>query len=486
MNYARLLITIVAALLAQACTIQKPQITADAIDFNEAVENTNNQVTFLNVLRSYHRAPRHYTSISDIKGNFTVVANGALASTLATSRQVGAEVTGGVTNTTTSTAGNSLNPSIGASYQTNPNYTIAVLESQDFYNGILKPIDLGALTLFRQQGWYSSFLANLLFEDLVLIIKNDQYRMVVKFVNDPKSAGWRYVADKITLRTYDGESSERVIARTNTIDLAGIAKLAEQGIKIRRCKDDDKNKACSGVYEYLVYKDVPASVGLEVDFDLALNSSFLDETANNTPAAQYIRDRYKQGQCFTIPSDDEEKAQPLLLSHDLSGGGCLKMVETFMDNCGMYFSFQKNLIASRSLGRAIEDEEGADVPPICKNAELHLNTRSTDGIVYYVGEYIEAVAEDKNNTIWIGDRDPATEKRDGSLQISPYGRPLFVVTENEKTEAALSAKFQGSTFFIPKGDEGGRSLQVLGFIQQLVNLNKKSEDLPKAQLIQIQ
>lgn len=479
-----------ATITANGCASLKPQITSDAIDFNRAVEHTNNEVAFLNVIRSYKRSPRHYTSISDIKGNFTVTTAAGLSSTLGlgstkvanasgstSSSLVGSvaasESIAGVSRTLTSAA-DTITPTLAASYAKNPNYTIAVLESQEFYNGILKPIDLQTVTLFRQQGWHSELLANLLFEHLVLTIKKTtsnntaggdpekkarELRAIFKIRNDPRSQGWTDLADIINLQTSDVRGNEEILAVAPNLSPQDLAKVVEQKLSVRRCTRKDNSihspsssatdaerqgarskgikPMCKEGEDYLIYRTSASKVGLNLFREEKLSAATIE----------HIKAGF-QGN----PMISREQAEALL--------------KEYLDKCanksvGTIFYFSDSLSTSRT--------KSAGTDSLCRTAQLHISARSTDGVVYYVGEYVRAIVDAKKPPILIGSDNA----------------PMFVVSNDNSETAILATHLYGEDYYVPRAAPG-RTLQVLGFIQQLLNLHKKSEDLPKAQLIQIQ
>lgn len=418
----------------QGCATVKPQITSDAIDFNKAVENTNNEVAFLNIIRAFKRMPRHYTAISDIKGNFTVGASAALESSIGLKKSrvsQSTDVAGVLTSgSVVTSAAEALVPKFGTTYQTNPNYTVAVLESQKFYNGILAPIPHSTLTLFRHQGWDTELLIHLLFEDMIFTLSSNGSSASYRIKNDSRIQGWHDIANNLVLRTRPNISKEKILLVTNTLDADGVARLLEQKARTRACTSKDIQLNCRANRDYLVYLPKTSSVGLDVFREGAMTS-------------------------------DARK-------HILSGfqGGDKGLLDEYLEKCNVkmksvIFSFQDNLAESMVTTDVSKN--------ICK-PKLEISTRSVDGIVYFIGEYLRRTEEEKWPRIDIGQNHAA----------------LFTLGSGDSVNPVLSANLLGRTYNIPAEDRGGRSMQVISLVQQLLNLNKSSDDLPRAQLIQVQ
>ncbi len=459
MNIRKFYLLTLVLLFFQGCSTLKPQITADAIDFNRAVEQTNNEVIFLNIIRSYLRFPRHYTAISDIKGNFTVTGNTGLKSNL---NLEGASESTFVTSATPSithkisSAAESISPELGVSYSTNPNYTIAVLESQEFYNGVLRPLSPTTVSLFRSQGWDEELLAHLLFEFLVFTItekidedtdedgkKKEPRQTILKFQNKSEEKGWRDLTERLRIDVESNLAEEKILMTTSSLDASGLAKLIEQGISVRRCgKEDQESMKCTSDEESIVYLSGTSSVGLNIYRKGKLSASDI----------KYYKD--------SIVSGDEELLNLYLTE-------CPTELSSFIHRFSEDFtpSVGREILPRQEIadGDQLSLREQVENCPVVSS--LQVSTRSVDAVVYYLGEYLRNAR--------------------GKITIGVDNDQMFPVHFNDGP-SAISTQFQGVTYRVPPGNESGRAMQVIALIQQLLNLNKKSEDLPKAQLIQIQ
>ena len=61
-----------------ACSSNE-KIAADAIGYNRVVEKAANSQVLYNILRARDRKPMHFTSLSQLRGSYTVSSTGALS-----------------------------------------------------------------------------------------------------------------------------------------------------------------------------------------------------------------------------------------------------------------------------------------------------------------------------------------------------------------------------------------------------------------------
>ena len=468
-------------LVISGCSSIRPQITSDATDFNVAVANTNNVITLKNIARSYLRHPRHYTAISDIRGNFTVQGsagvsglfgigrgntNSLVDTATTTATTTATEVTNEVLSTLTGTTGSTSAPetlatNLGLTYTTNPQYTVAILESQNFTNGILNPLSAETLGLLGSQGWNSTLLANLLIESMTFEItekeeedeeekkdekeKKDRKSASYRIENKVRKSGWKELAASLDIGVVAKEGDETDAVYLKSISAEEIAALVEQGMSVRHCKPEDgdeKNKSlCTPGDDKVVYRKVPGSSKLTI----RRNSVIKDSTR------KYILDGYT--------GDDEKLAKRLLKSY-YKNPDC-------QDN-------------TRSKPLSNGSKNSPENCPL--EFRLLVNMRSTDGVVYYLGEYMRYILDDKDaKPILLG----GSDVEESCECQSAESMELFRIAK-DKGPSQLSTSIGGMEFRVPPVEKAGRTMQVIGLVQQLLNLNKTAEDLPKANLFQIQ
>src|SRR6185503_7299609 len=141
------------ALLAACAFAPKETFVKAAYDYNLAVEESQNQMLLLNVVRASKRHPMYFTAISAMRGNITSSAGFGDSSI---------PVGGG------SASAGTIAPN--ASYSANPSFDLAVLDSKSFTRGILTPVPVETFQYYWDQGWPKELLLNL----FVASIKEDE------------------------------------------------------------------------------------------------------------------------------------------------------------------------------------------------------------------------------------------------------------------------------------------------------------------------
>jgi hypothetical protein len=127
-----------------------------AIQYNFEAEETQNQVVLLNIIRSSLHRPMEFTEITNIVGSNSASGSASF------SFPVGYRLPTGVT---TGTAGSSLTGTT--------TFTIPVLDTQDFYEGLLSDIQPSLLGYYFQTPFISEVLLLNLFIERIVVRKLD-------------------------------------------------------------------------------------------------------------------------------------------------------------------------------------------------------------------------------------------------------------------------------------------------------------------------
>ena len=124
---ARLLSAALLCAALAACSYNE-RIADHAVDYNKTVEEMNNSLLLLNILRAKDRQPMHFTALTQVLGRLTLKSTGSL----------GLRIPFGGPS-----AGNifPLTPEFELSETSSPSFTVATLDKQDFMKGILSPIE---------------------------------------------------------------------------------------------------------------------------------------------------------------------------------------------------------------------------------------------------------------------------------------------------------------------------------------------------------
>lgn len=151
MSVARMFCSIILIALVTGCSFGG-QIAKHAVEYNLAAEDAENQMLFLNVVRAAKRMPMHFTRIDKITGNL----EGSISINGRAPLEAGANA---------ANAG-FLSPTFGGA--TKPSFDVEILDSKDFFTGILSPIPTDVFNHYEQQGWPKALLLHTMVEDIAV------------------------------------------------------------------------------------------------------------------------------------------------------------------------------------------------------------------------------------------------------------------------------------------------------------------------------
>ena len=164
--HAMIAIAILAAL--SGCSFSE-RISRDAVSYNVTVEDMQNRLLLLNVLRAMKRRPMYFTSLTQIRGS--------LRGTVGTGSDL---PTGG-------DAMNIFKFTPNTAVTSNPTFDVAVLDSEKFMRGITKPIETSTLTYYLSQGWPMEMILHLCVRK---IVDKNSDGVVHSYLNYPENDGY--------------------------------------------------------------------------------------------------------------------------------------------------------------------------------------------------------------------------------------------------------------------------------------------------------
>ena len=132
--------------IASSCSVVD-RFSDHSVEYNIQAESIKNQNILNNIIRSAYRKPLQFTDLSTITGQVSV--SGTAAFTV----PFGGPRTGFL-----------FSPSVTES--DTPNFTVAVLNTQEFYNGILRPIPPQLISYYISQGFPRNVLFTLLISEI--------------------------------------------------------------------------------------------------------------------------------------------------------------------------------------------------------------------------------------------------------------------------------------------------------------------------------
>lgn len=175
-NWKKLALVSCATATLAGCQSLRQPLTDFATDYNRLIGDARNQMILLNIVRSRHREPTHYSALGTVTGSLSLTG------------RVEANVSGTIEDEM-DLIPVSVTPSV--SMTSAPTFTIIPLNSADFSRGILRPVSPSVIGNLLNQGWRTEPLAALFVEnircgDLVYVNDPEHYGAVsVQFARDP-------------------------------------------------------------------------------------------------------------------------------------------------------------------------------------------------------------------------------------------------------------------------------------------------------------
>jgi hypothetical protein len=416
----RLLVTALFMATLLGCGLAD-QFSAESVEYNAQAETIKNQNLLNNIIRSAYRRPLQFTDLTTITGQVSVSGTGAFFIPFGGPRS-------GSSRTYT------FSPSVTAS--DTPNFTVAVLNTKEFYNGILAPIPLQTLAYYLHEGFPPHVLLTILISEIVYGPNNSfQHRY-----NEPNDFAKFYdtlsslIDNGLTIESTQNTKVLGPPLRSSAVPgPKDLADLDAQGVEIVGYVGDNQPAKPEGYYR--VEKRV-------------LSYRF----------------------CFD-PSRTHRGAPPLEPGMPKLAGAAL---------CG---AREREQGAKPGFSAAQSYSQQSGIHALQTGAEdegsLSFRVRSVEGVIYYLGEWARSE---------LGLGEPA------ATPIVTYTNPqgeageniLFQIGRGTGRGSSIDTAYQGSDYHInvdPTGHD--RTSQVMELVTELLALNNSAKDLPAPSVLPV-
>lgn len=166
--------SLVFALGLTSCATINTEFSSWVVSYNREVEKIQNQTMLMNVLRAGHDLPVVFTSIQVVRGN----GNTGMAATVGGS---GTAQTTKVSGTKSDTTIWAIAPSASLTVSSGFQFDVVVLDSAEFYQGLLTPIGIDALHALSKRGIPAELILYLMVDRITLTVNG----VAETYVNDP-------------------------------------------------------------------------------------------------------------------------------------------------------------------------------------------------------------------------------------------------------------------------------------------------------------
>jgi hypothetical protein len=532
---------LLAILVLEAGCMHLNEFSTRATQFNVQVAASQNETLLLNIVRASKRFPMHFSELSTLSGTGTITESGTLTIPFGS-------INGGMNNN--SIAGT---PSISES----PTFNVAVLETQEFYQGMLKKLPLEQLATYVNEGVQPELMLMLGIGEIEyreskakpsILIENNFHPIVVPRPDataaplscDPFTSQYECFREVLRVLLIKGLTLEETKDVSNTGPLVGQDSFRD----LRWVEQMDAKKFKVATVSWDDCPDIPALKDPKkpnsTDDDAKPVSEACPEGRNALPSPQ--QDTLKAGgrlyRVQAIESDwrfcfDEPRGQQLqeavqfqpprsaigqrLLALKIpEGSKCqylaekskqLPKAQRTQGSKLAFFDEERARKAKDISDKAVDSKAQSDQKDKDPKYTLDLHIRSTEGVIYYLGEIARCDFElnAKKPTNQASDSNPESPTPDACVMPTirvPYRSPahqeddLFKVSElAQRPSGAISAESVDGKIAVDWNERRyeieidpsaqNRSGQVLRILTQLLALNRAAKDFPAPAIVPI-
>lgn len=406
------------------CSAQR--LATQAVSFNLTVERAQNEMLLLNVIRAKDRLPMYLSGISGLTGNVQTALTSSLGSTYTDARAKKVTTAEEITDTLT----RAYTPSVGATFSKNPTFTLAVLDTQEFMRGFLAPLGKDTLNYYWTQGWPRELLLYLLVQR-VEIQEKDQPLKVLR--NYPNSAD------------------------PNVSDMKGFA----QWVQTEFLAKDPQIESVP----------VPVNIGPELPAAEVTNLRKLIELAKEGLLLKKVETQAGQEERYQLQKQQTD------LRFRLASDPADPKVAADKSQYNQTVARQTEMVAVTQIGT--------------KTVTFVL--RSPEALIYYLGELTRLENREKNPlTPYVciqGQYQPLfvalpSGSCDDTLVDADTGRERYSIPPT-KLASSTDTCTDGSLDLRKPDCEGGRSMQALRLLNQIISLHKSAKDNPSTALVRV-
>lgn len=385
--------------LTVGCATPK-QVADQTVNMSLAIEDANNRMMLLNVVRAYNRMPMQFFRVNKVAGPAGV-----------------GSVTQGFTPALNGLFNAATAFTLASSYKPDqPAFDITPLDSQEFYQGITKPIDPKLFGYYLSQGWPRQLLFYMFVREIEKITtKSDGSTESVKIQNFPQS--------EVHMKEFQEFADSLLGCDVHIEEEKQLAKFGPS-LKIHSHHPVEKLAAAK------------------------VNGLSLVE----------------DGEFFQLAVIS--RASTLKVSRRTPSGATCKFLQELTDG--------ETQPSSRSMALKSHNDEGAATSK--SSVAYKLSLRSPEAMIYYLGEISRAQLDGTYSDSVGGRPRPPTQIR-FERPRRPETDYLFVLQKDDTHATWIAINYDGATYSVPRRGSG-RSTHVLSLMTQMIGLQNKVTEAP--------
>jgi hypothetical protein len=390
------------------------QLSGHSVEYNVQAATVKNQTLLINILRAAYRQPLQFTDLSTISGQVSVSSSAVFNVPFGGPREGASRI-------------DTFNPSITVS--NSPTYTVSVLNTKEFYQGILTPIPMKSLSYYINIGFPEYPL-------LTLVIAEIEY--------GPRGARKRIY--NVPDRHVDAVGIE---GGQQFSDL--MRKLIAMGLTVEDVEETTALGEPFGKDKYPSPTDLANLDGKGI-------------RVADAGHGRYQLEKVSQASRFCF---DPTLAHGI---HVYAGMPVGEIGERLP--AGLLCGGNRNPPPATEAASAHGSRKSRAAPPAIADtaaeSPLVIRTHSTEGIIYYLGE----IARLQLGLV--------------SAKTGDWDPNIFHLKEGPGGPGAITASFEGRDYHIDVDPSGSdRSSQVLDLVTELLAQNNSAKDLPQPSIIPI-
>lgn len=464
-----------------------------AIDYNREAEVAQDDGLLLNIVRASLDRPMQFTTLSTVTGTASSSGNGSLTLPFGPAyhrpRNVG---TPDVLN-------------IGATVSGGPTFTVPVLDTQEFYQGILKPLTGQEYQFFLDQGYTSAMLFYLFVDRIELTVAGEhgpesKYSYINytgdDFDYDRFAAAADYLLglgltiEQVRLQRQVGPQ----FTATQIGTLRDIADATNAGLQVMSAAQIEREKEREGMTN--ASPPAPVTAGARRRREAADNGRY-----------EAIKQIIFYRPCLAVPADRGKLVDPSLICGSQAAG----IAEDPLARHGGFDATalveRLQAIKTKAIGQAqaagrtgIADQLAKlQDPPPGVRLQFRLYMRTTEGIMHYLGAVIRRRLHpqfDRPRTIQVKIGVPYLPYPQTSCDDRANGgktydlgngyrcENLFVVEDKPGVPGPVSVEYEDKTYTVPEPPQvSGWTMRVLDLTKQLLALHTSAKELPASNVL---